>query len=112
MRKFNEFTEEEFIKNYNRIYKDEMIWLILGSLISAENFWEVTENTTDEQYQELLDNYVINIYKLSEIANNICKCNEIPEVDQNKIMNYAIGGIYTLTKEMLSVRKKWEELKK
>lgn len=105
-------TDEQLIVSYNRIYKDNMIWFILGSLVSSENFWDFDTEITDESFRELCENYEYNIFKLETIARIITYCNEIPVSDQNKIKEYANEGADILTKEYVLVKDKYNKLKK
>lgn len=105
-----ELTDEFLIKRYNEIYKDNMVWLILGSLVSSENFWDFDAEITDESFKELCDNYEYNISKLETIARIIVSCNEIPVSDQGKIRKYAVDGAEMLKKEYDAVKKKYNTL--
>ena len=105
-----ELTDEFLIKRYNEIYKDNMVWFILGSLVSSENFWDFDAEITDESFKELCDNYEYNIFKLETIARIIVSCNEIPVSDQDKIRKYAVDGAEMLKKEYDAVKNKHNTL--
>jgi hypothetical protein len=105
-----ELTDEFLIQRYNEIYKEDMIWFILGSLISSENFWDFDAEITDEKFKELCDNYEYNILKLDTIARIIVSCNEIPVSDQDKIRKYAMDGAEMLKQEYDAVKKKYNKL--
>lgn len=107
-----ELTDEFLIQRYNKIYKEDMIWFILGSLISSENFWDVYAEITDASFKELCKNYEHNILKLETIARIITSCNEIPVSDQDKIKKYAVDGAEMLKKEYEVVRIKYDDLNK
>lgn len=103
-------TDKELITAYNRIYKDDMIWFVLGSLVSSENFWDFDAEITNKSFKELCDNYEYNIFKLETIARIIVSCNEIPVSDQDKIRKYAVDGAKMLKKEYDAVKKKHNTL--
>ena len=103
-------TDEELITAYNRIYKDGMIWFVLGSLVSSENFWDFDAEITDKSFKELCDNYEYNIFKLETIARIIVSCNEIPVSDQDKIRKYAMDGAEMLKQEYDAVKEKYNKL--
>lgn len=103
-------TDEQLIVSYNGIYKDGMIWLILGSLISSENFLDFDTEITDEKFKKLCDNYEYNISKLETIDRIITYCSDIPVADQNKIKKHAKDGAKLLKKEYDGVKKKYNKL--
>lgn len=107
-----ELTDEFLIKRYNEIYKDNMIWFILGSLISSENFWEVGIWTSEEKFNELYQKYEYNISKLERIAKIITSCSDIPVSDQKKIKKHVKDSVKLLKKEYNEVKEKYTELHK
>ena len=107
-----ELTDEFLIQRYNEIYKDNMIWFILGSLISSENFWEVGTWTSEEKFNELCQKYEYNISKLERIAKIITSCSDIPVSDQKKIKKYAKDGAKLLKREYGEVKENYTELHK
>ena len=107
-----ELTDEFLIQRYNEIYKDDMIWFILGSLISSENFWEVGTWTSEEKFNELCQKYEYNISKLERIAKIITSCSDIPVSDQKKIKKYAKDGVKLLKNEYDEVKENYTELHK
>ena len=104
-------TNGELMVGYNRLYANGMMWFTLASLISAENFWEITERSGVESFNNLVDVYEYNIYKLECIRDIIELCDKIPNSDQIKIKEKAIEGIDLLTKELADVKTKWNQIK-
>lgn len=99
---------EELIEFYNKVYEDHMIWFALASYISANNFCEINDNTTEDNYNELVEKYNHNITKLEEIVCIIDCCDKVPEIDQKKINDYAVGEIVLLKGELETVKNKWK----
>ena len=112
IKKQPELTDEFLIRRYNEIYKEDMIWFILGSLISSENFWEIGTLTCEEKFNELCQTYEYNISKLERIAKIITSCSDIPISDQKKIKKYAKDGAKLLKKEYNEVKENYTELHK
>ena len=104
-------NEQELVSIYDNIYKQGMIWFVLGSHISSENFWEINKATSEKSYSDLLEVYEYHISKLQNIAKIIDKTN-IPLSDQQKIKDYALGGLGILKKEMKSKKKQWKNIQK
>jgi len=104
-----ELTDEFLIRRYNEIYKDNMIWFILGSLISSENFLEAGTWTSEEKFNELCQKYEYNISKLERIAKIITSCSDIPVSDQKKIKKYAKDGVKILKKEYSEFKENYTE---
>jgi len=92
--------DEQLITMYNNIYEDGMIWFYLASYISSENFWDITKDTNEEQFNALVKKYEFNIIKMKNLLRVVDSCDKIPEVDQNKIKEYAERGIKLLEDEM------------
>lgn len=90
----------KMIELYNKLYTEKMMWFILGSLISAENFW--TEGTHNG---ELIKSYEYNISQLKDIERLIDEAKEIPEEERSKIKDFAINGIKLLESEMENIKK-------
>ena len=103
-------TNEELIEFYNKVYEDHMIWFTLASYISADNFWGINDNTTEDNYNELVEKYDHNISKLEEIAYIIDCCDKVPEIDQKKINGYAVDGVALLRGELETVKNKWKAI--
>lgn len=93
-------TDEQLIVSCNRIYEEGMIWLLLGALISSDNFFEATKNTPNHLYDQMMHTYEYNMYKLYRIYQIIDSCDKIPESDRAKIKKYAEDGVDLLEKEM------------
>ena len=94
-------TDEELITAYNRIYSEGMIWFIIGSLISSDNFFDIEpgRQVRQEAYDNMIKKYDYNIYKLYKIGQIITSCDKIPEEDQNKIKKHCEDGVELLEKE-------------
>ena len=45
-------TEKEKIELYESIYNDDMLWFILGSLISSDSFIGLKGNSLIKKYRE------------------------------------------------------------
>lgn len=103
-------TNEELIEFYNKVYEDNMMWFALASYISADNFWEINDNTTEDNYNELVEKYNHNISKLEEIVYIIDCCDKVPEIDQKKINDYAVDGAVILKDELETVKNKWKAI--
>ena len=112
IKKQPELTDEFLIQRYNEIYKEDMIWFILGSLISSENFWEIGTCTSEEKFNKLCHKYEYNISKLERIAKIITSCSDIPISDQKKIKKYAKDGAKLLKKEYSEIKENYTELHK
>ncbi len=85
--------EQKDIELLEAIYENEMIWLILGSLISADS------NMTAEECKE-------NIELSDNFLKVIDKAEKIPEPDRIKIKEFLVSGINTLKAELSRFEKK------
>ena len=99
------------IANFNGFYRDGMMWFMLASYISAENFWDVNKHLTEKSYKDMLDIYDYNIFKLKKIVDLVEKTN-IPISDQIKIREKASEGISILKKELSNKKRTWNRLHK
>ena len=80
----------------DKAYEENMIWFILGSLISSENFM-VPDN-------ELPKVYTTNIDTLKCMSADI-ESTKIPEKEKVKIKKYIDDGIELLTNEFSNLQK-------
>lgn len=93
-------TEKEKIELYESIYNDDMLWFILGSLISSDSFIGLKGNCLIKKYRE-------NITRLKEIIKIFPKTN-IPDEHKNKVIELANSGLDILISEHNSILKKFE----
>lgn len=94
-------TEHEIrmIDLYNRLYIEKMLWFLLGSLLSADNFWE--RGVDDEK---LINSYRYNIAQLKDVERLIEFATDIPEDERIKIKEHATDGIKLLEKELEEIK--------
>ena len=74
-------TDKEMIQLYESMYNDNMLWFVLGSLISSDSFIGVKGNSLIKQYRT-------NISTLKRIIKLIPKTN-IPVEQKDSILNIA-----------------------
>ena len=84
------------VNSLNDAYKSGMIWFILGSLISSDNFSYLP-------YPDMKEKYNSNISILKEIIQSINET-EISDDDKIKINKYCKEGIEILEKELEGIK--------
>lgn len=84
-------TDEEWIDLYESIYKNDMMWFTLASMISAENFSLLNK-------EEKIIVYEQNIRYLTKMVNLLPKSN-IDVKERKKMVKYAKRCIKILKKE-------------
>lgn len=84
-------TDEEWIDLYESIYKNDMMWFTLASMISAENFSMLNK-------EEKIIVYEQNIRYLTQIVTLLPKSN-IDVKERKKMVKYAKRCIKILQKE-------------
>jgi hypothetical protein len=84
-------TDKEMIQLYESMYNDNMLWFVLGSLISSDSFIGVKGNSLIKQYRT-------NISTLKRIIKLIPKTN-IPVEQKDSILNIAKDSINILMSE-------------
>lgn len=84
-------TDEEWIDLYESLYKNDMMWFALASMISAENFYLLDKEKKIRVYEQ-------NIRYLTQIATLLPKSN-INVKERKKMVKYAKRGVKILQKE-------------
>lgn len=93
-------TDKEMIDLYESMYKDNMMWFVLGSLISSDSFYGITG-------QKLLKTYKESISRLKKINKLILKTN-IPQEDKEKIKELSKEGADLLIHEYNNILMNYE----
>ena len=95
--KEQEKEKKDIINLYNKLYKEKLIWFVLGGLISSDSFIEVPKDLIPEAYK-------LHIQKLKDILSYIPQTN-IPDEDKEKIIDFINKGIQLLTTKLNNINK-------